>query len=417
MSDAETQGQLTFDEGVILFSIAISPDERLLAVGGEDGMIRMRDATSGRLITKLRGHAGGIRELAFSFDGRWLVSGGERGEVRQWRMTDELAFRSDAFAPQLDVTPAQRILDISTVETFDLAFHPTRPLLAISSDKLVKFWDLARNQFQRPIEMDATIRSIDFSPDGRCIFVGTWSTPQQHGTRVFDVATCDLTTEGRESFDANVAMLSHDGRYVVLSRDHHAGAKIADISVFDTEANKVCLELVSNEQYQFGYGVDRSALSPDNSILAVYAREGDSDASTIQAWNLRTKQRLWTKHAHDEPIHCLEFSPNGKLLVSTSDDHTMRFWEPASGKLLRTLKGHRSWVMEAVFSPDGKTLATASVDGTVRLWDVATGNERFVFRGDGSPFISIGMSREGNVIAAGNLHGKVFLWHANKHLF
>lgn len=210
-------------------------------------------------------------------------------------------------------------------------------------------------------------------------------------------------------------MVEQDGRYVILSRDYR-DEKFSDISIFDTATDSVYLELQSDETYRYGYGVDRSAISPSNRHFAVFAHvgEGENYAATIRVWDLQARRELWTTlNAHDDVIHSLEFSPDGSILVSTSDDHTIKFWEPSTGKLLNTLKGHRSWVMESVFSPDGKTLATASVDGTVRLWDVASGVERFVFRGDGAPFICIQMSRDGKTIAAGNRRGKMWIWHTD----
>ena len=65
------------------------------------------------------------------------------------------------------------------------------------------------------------------------------------------------------------------------------------------------------------------------------------------------------------------FSPDGKLVVTASDDGTARLWEAASGRSLHTLKGHTDYVNGAVFCPDGKLVVTASIDGTARLWAAA----------------------------------------------
>jgi WD40 repeat protein len=66
------------------------------------------------------------------------------------------------------------------------------------------------------------------------------------------------------------------------------------------------------------------------------------------------------------------FSPNGKLLASSTFDKTVRLWDAATGEARgEPLTGHTDHVIAVAFSPeDSNLLASASADKTVRLWDI-----------------------------------------------
>jgi WD40 repeat protein len=66
-------------------------------------------------------------------------------------------------------------------------------------------------------------------------------------------------------------------------------------------------------------------------------------------------------------LKAVAFSPDGKQLVSASDDKTVILWDAATGTALQTLTDHSSWVSAVDFSPDGKQLVSASDNRAARL--------------------------------------------------
>jgi WD40 repeat protein len=71
--------------------------------------------------------------------------------------------------------------------------------------------------------------------------------------------------------------------------------------------------------------------------------------------------------------------PDGKYIVTTSDDLTARIWDVATGETLHILTGHSDGITRMAVSPDGKYVVTGSLDRTARLWDASTGKQVRVF--------------------------------------
>ncbi|KNC78588.1 notchless protein like 1 [Sphaeroforma arctica JP610] len=76
---------------------------------------------------------------------------------------------------------------------------------------------------------------------------------------------------------------------------------------------------------------------------------------------------------HAEAVLQVQFSPDGKRLVSGSGDTTVRFWDIGTNTPQYTCKGHKKWVLCVAWSPDGTRVMSGDNDGKVILWDAATG--------------------------------------------
>src|SRR5262249_37071196 len=80
------------------------------------------------------------------------------------------------------------------------------------------------------------------------------------------------------------------------------------------------------------------------------------------------------------------FSPDGRRILTASEDGTARIWNADTGLSLRVFQGHTAGVGTARFSPDGQRVLTTSADGTVRVWEADTGRQLAMFEERGQPW-------------------------------
>jgi WD40 repeat protein/serine/threonine protein kinase len=112
--------------------------------------------------------------------------------------------------------------------------------------------------------------------------------------------------------------------------------------------------------------VNSAQFSPDGKRIVTA-----SDDGTARVWDAQTGQPLTESLKHRDRVWSAKFSPDGTRIVTASQDHTARVWDAQTGQPLTDPLRHNSRLISAQFSPDGKRIVTASNDS--RVWDAQTG--------------------------------------------
>ncbi len=367
-----------------------SPDGQVIATAGNQ-MLRLWNADDGKLLLDIRDED--CRALGlFSPDGRWLVTHGAK----------DLCLR-DAKTGRI----VQRIPGAGRA----LAFNPDATLLALASEKegTVLLW--STTSAKTVVELKGHERHVSqaaFADRGTLVTVC-------HGMRIcrWDVAAGELRGKVQLVVPQLRTMgLSPDGATLAVAPDGRD-----PVQLWDTEAGKLRGKLEGD----LAYARSAFTFTADSKALATQWTEDWADEGILSLWNANTGKllrrfsapypvfwnpllspdgkrvlscpqgaaRLWdtttgrevlSYHAHDH-VGSLEFTPNGRALLSVGLYDGIRMWETASGKQLQQFTGHRLGAHTIRVLPDSRSAVSCGHDSTIRLWNLDTGEEtrRIVF--------------------------------------
>ncbi|MFI5910127.1 Hsp70 family protein [Dactylosporangium sp. NPDC051541] len=281
-------------------AIAVSPDGRLLAAGGDDRKVRIWDIESAQIRHTLTDHDGPVRAVAFSPDGTLVASAGGHPRrpartVKVWH-TDEGRRRN--------------VYDADPGGPAALAFHPAGRLLATAGrDGAIRIFDLidARVYADRP-DGGAQLHALAYSRDGSVLLTGDdgGRVTMHPGDPVLPQGGSVLA--GHRGAVLGVAF----GARVVAS----AGAD-GTVRLWDDAGPGRTLTGHTDP-------VTAVAFDPAGTLLASAGLD-----STIRLWDPASGAHVHTLDGHDGAVRALGFTPDGAILASAGADGAVRLWNVA----------------------------------------------------------------------------------------
>jgi WD40 repeat protein len=412
--------------------LALSGKRPAVAVGEDAPVVVVCDVVAGKELCRCQGHRATVSSLAFSPDGKALVSGAGDLTARLWdaeSSKERWVFRAPgatfywvavAFGPDGKTVGAAgwdgivRLLDAGTGKERvpvrgplgwmgPLAVAPDgKTAFTASEDQSLRCWDIATGKELRVltepavhvydpkqrkvVHPDEWIYNLDVAPDGNALFVG-----HLRHVRVWDLRDPDRPRAGEPFDDWGRVALSPDGKTLAT-----LGNKLR---LLDARTRVVLYEAGSPEGHVLCF-------SPDGRTLAVGCPRGVVRLYHTRAW----RERVVLPGDDPQIVNAMAFSPDGQLLAINASGYRVGVWEVTSGKLRRRIERKESMMDALAFSPDGRHLAIAGTDQAVCLHEVARGRMVHTFRGHEGWVSCLAFTPDGRRLISGSQDTTALVW-------
>jgi WD40 repeat protein len=360
----------TVDEvGTTAVRVVPSPDgSRVAFVSGS--VARIVEIPSGRVLLMLE-HPGAITSVAFDADSETMVTGARDQVARVWSgNTGRL----------------RRQLRGHRGQVLDVAIDPEGTVAAtVSIDGTGRTWDVGQGTVTAVLFGHTNfVRTVDFSPDGQSLVTASLD----RTARTWQINGRPLAVLAGHTGAVLDARFSPDGSTVAT------GGEDGTVRTWNAETRR---ELVR-----------RDNVAPDPPRRLAASAGGEATAALDDRLiRLRRADGTTSELAgHERLVTSVDFSPDGRRLVSASRDRDAILWDVASGKTLRVLRGHFGPVSDARFSTDGRWIVTAG-PRSVGLWRAQTGELVRLLDGPLGPYTAVSFSPDSRTILAASGDGVV----------
>ncbi len=323
-----------------MVAVAFSADGRRLVSGGVDRTVRLWDVEAGKELRPAGGHQGTVTALAPSPDGRVLATASEDGSVLLWDPATgrELRRLAKGLGPVRSA-----------------AWLPDGKTLLAAAGRGIWLWDAHTGREVRRLRLPDS-GELALAPDGKRAVRGSDS------VRLVDVATGNVVAQLGLQFEGRwPAAFSPDGKLVTTAASPHE--RKTPLLLWHGATGKLLRRFTGEGLWGDQENRIRVlAATPDGRLLVGGCKDG-----TVRLWEWATGQQRAAYWLGDHPLNAVAVSPDGRFVVSGGEDGRVRVRDLVAGTEVLHRKGHRGRVTAVAFLPDNRVLS-AGADATVLVW-------------------------------------------------
>lgn len=382
-----------------VFSLDYSPSGDRVAVTCEDGSLRIYEAESGKLVSRLSGHATGaffgVTAVRFDSTGDLLLSGGTDLQLKVWDAWcgDKASLVQDGRLIKDGPDPSQLVDYINTdseiVEGLKLS-EDDRYLFVCGDDHFVRVFDVDTQELIRELPLEDSYCTIDYD-SGRGVFVVGGGGMQQKTpgpVRAFDFSSGEMLWEyqGSNGPIRKVEYFDKGKRLAVCTGS--LGTSVGELFVLDAFNGDLIWKSES-----VGTAVIDMAISPDEKEIATVGAIAGIQWTDAQSGKLlrRTQTR---------PFLSIAFSRDGRRVVAGGSDWSVRVFNQDATEERWSATRHGGAVTGVTFTADDQRIVSVSIDGTTRVWDATYGDLMLTMEDDGEEKLALAVSETGKFIAS-----------------
>jgi RNA polymerase sigma factor (sigma-70 family) len=396
-------GSIRYRTGAGINHAALSPDGKLLAAASEPGITLFDLATGKPRHLRESAVPNGFdtlgSKLAFSPDGKQLVSVTNGGNIRFWdvatgRLIRALGDGNDMPAIPRGGTAIGMPAALFGTSHFAKVWFPpeSKSVVAGTHDNFAILIEPATGKVQRRFQVAGELSSV--ASDGRTLAVIDAKRPE---VILYDDSGKELRRFRHES-KVDPATLCQGGKRLVTINEK------SEIKVWDTATGK--------EQRTFAGPAVKSqertpsvvSIAPDGGTLFVGTQGG-----SILRWDLRTGEAHEPLRGHGNWVTGLFHAPDGRSLISVSWDNVIRRWNLTTGQAESIGDGF-ALLLRVARSPGGRKIAAASYPGRLEFWDAATGRRLHTYSFPAGYASRVRFSPDGKRLALACSDARVRVW-------
>ena len=282
-------------------------------------------------IYTLIGHNGAINTLAFSKDGKYLLSGSRDSSVIFWDIKNNFGFAKKAIVAKASITY--------------INFSPSGRELAVCSYQNVSVYAYPefKKLYKKKKAHSSFVECANFSKNGDKIITSSW---RDNSLILWKTKKLKKEKVFPETEWTDNAIFVADDEYIASV--NHSNT----IKIWDVKGGNLVRTFAGHTDWVYDLFVTK-----DRKHLV----SGSLD-KTIKVWDFNTGKLIQSIQAHNDGITALCLSEDGKFFASASIDKTVKIWRVVDFTEVAHLKGHEDSVLSVKISSDGKYLASSSSD-------------------------------------------------------